>query len=150
MKRSPQLTPLSHDHHAALEVALRLRRATGATLAEATQALARFWDARGAGHFALEERLLDVTLLPGDAEWATAVGRMRDEHRVLRDAVAGLDREPSAAAARATGTLLADHVRFEERQLFPLAERRLDPRDLDAIGRALRADPAPEAPPGLG
>lgn len=40
---------------------------------------------------------------------------------------------------REVGRLLADHVRFEERELFPLVESRLDPAALADLGREIDA-----------
>jgi len=39
---------------------------------------------------------------------------------------------------RATGELLRDHVRTEERELFPLLEDRLGPSEIEALGERLR------------
>ena len=47
--------------------------------------------------------------------------------------VTGLD------GLRDCGKLLADHVRFEERELFPLIEGGLDPAALAALGREIIA-----------
>ncbi len=132
MKRSPALTSLSHDHHHALDVARRLRRATPADLDAALAYLRAFWEAEGRRHFELEERhLLDA--LP-DADWREAAGRVRREHQAIRagvESVAGLD------SAHALGDLLHDHVRFEERVLFPLLESRLSESELEALGARL-------------
>ena len=53
MKRSSELTPLSHDHHQALFVAQRLRRADHE--AEAAVELLKFWEEYGRRHFEVEE-----------------------------------------------------------------------------------------------
>jgi hypothetical protein len=41
------------------------------------------------------------------------------------------------AGAHELGTLLHDHVRFEERELFPLLEDRLSEPQLERLGAAL-------------
>jgi hypothetical protein len=43
VKRSPELTALSRDHHQALEVALRLRRVTEANLEDTVAHFVAFW-----------------------------------------------------------------------------------------------------------
>lgn len=58
MKRSPELTPLSRDHHKALEVALRLRRATAGNVDEAIEHFLAFWSHQGERHFAPRACLL--------------------------------------------------------------------------------------------
>jgi hemerythrin-like domain-containing protein len=132
MRRSAALTPLSHDHHHALDVARRLRRATLADQEDVLADLREFWADEGQRHFELEERHL-VTAL-ADPEWRLQIERMLHEHRVIRATVAtaaGVD------TAHELGTLLHDHVRFEERVLFPLLESRLSGPRLAALGAAL-------------
>lgn len=66
---------------------------------------------------------------------------MRDDHETIRAhaaALAGGDhRADVVAAARALGERLAAHVRFEERVLFELLERRLSAADLARLGAAV-------------
>ena len=137
MKRSPELAALSRDHHQALEAALRLRRATDETLESAVGHFLEFWSRQGEQHFVIEERLLLPALPDDDAEWAEATRRVRAEHREIRAGAASLADASSVRAARGVGELLAAHVRFEERTLFPLLEQRLSPRALADLGRAL-------------
>src|SRR5680860_716611 len=63
MKRDPALVSLSHDHHQALFVAQKLRRATAETLGEDRAAFLAYWEEHGRAHFRLEEEVL----LPADA-----------------------------------------------------------------------------------
>ena len=137
MKRSAELAPLSRDHHEALEVALRLRRATEETLAEVIAHFLSFWSRHGEHHFVIEERLLLPALSDDDAEWAAATQRVRDEHAEIRKRAAALPGTRSLDAARGLGELLSAHVRYEERQLFPLVEASLSRDALAALGRAL-------------
>ncbi len=58
MKRSPELAPLSRDHHVALEAALRLRRADPDTVAAAVARFGEFWRGAGERHFGIEEAIL--------------------------------------------------------------------------------------------
>ncbi len=139
MKRSPELTPLAHDHHKALFLAHRLGRAEN--LEEAIEELLAYWREQGRRHFEVEE---DV-LLPGwfegdpDAEPEHAA-RLAAEHleirRVVRRAAAG---EIGLDDLKEGAKLLHDHVRYEERELFPLIESRLDPEPLAALGAEIAA-----------
>jgi hemerythrin HHE cation binding domain-containing protein len=136
MKRSPALHDLSRDHHHALDVARRLRRAGPVDLADALASLGEFWSPQGERHFALEEDILLGAVPADDAEWAAAADRVRTEHADLRAriaTVAGLD------AAHDLGRRLHDHVRFEERTLFPALERRLGEAELERLGERLAA-----------
>ena len=58
MKRSEALVSLSRDHHHALVVAQKLRRATDATARQARDAFLAYWTDHGREHFRLEEELL--------------------------------------------------------------------------------------------
>ena len=138
MKRSAALTPLSRDHHKALAVALRLRRADGSSLDAAVAAFRSFWAGHGQRHFEIEEQVL-VPLLPDDREWQDGVRRMVGEHDRVRAAARALLDAPAADACRALGSLLDAHVRFEERELFVLLEQRLDPAALAAAGAQIDA-----------
>ena len=133
MKRSPALVPLGHDHHQALEAALRLRRATAEELDGAIARFRRFWREHGAHHFEIEEELL-LPAIAGDRELDEMAARVRREHGQIRAASESLD---TLEDAHRLGQLLTDHVRFEERELFGLIEARLDPDRLDRLGREI-------------
>jgi hemerythrin-like domain-containing protein len=141
MRRSAALAPLSHDHQHALDAALRLRRAEPASAGEAVRRFHAFFDAEGRRHFEIEEDLVLPALGAGDAEWAPAVARVRADHdaiRALADTLAG-PADDRLALARGLGQRLHDHVRFEERVLFEILERRLSPDELGRLGRAVAA-----------
>jgi hypothetical protein len=55
MKRSEALASLSRDHHHALVVAQKLRRATDATARQARDAFLTYWTGHGREHFRLEQ-----------------------------------------------------------------------------------------------
>ena len=123
MKRSAALLELSREHHTALSLALRARRAAGqggtAVATTAAQVVARF---RGELklHFDEEERWL-LPALERAGENAL-VARTLAEHGELASLVDRLGR-PDAATLLAFAEALQAHVRFEEQQLFPAAER---------------------------
>ena len=136
MKRSAALTPLSHDHHVALEVALRLRRAGADDLGTAGGGLGGVWESVAVGPVALEEELLPDALPAREAGWGEQIARMRAEHERLRALADALEQDGGdrLATAHDLGTLLNDHVRFEERELFVLLEARLAPGALQRLG----------------
>ena len=112
MKRDPRLQPLSREHHHALVLARRAMRG-GLTPGEARST---FYEML-ALHFATEEKdLVPVLRAAGRSDLAD---RMLYEHEKIRTALA---REHIATFGR----LLAEHVRFEERELFPAYEALLD------------------------
>src|SRR5688500_15211706 len=135
MKRSAALAPLSRDHHRALEIALRMRRADEATLADVTSRFRSFWSRHGEGHFDIEEQVLVPALPADDAEWREGCRRMLAEHAEMRRHARALcGPAPSVEGLRQLGQLLHDHIRFEERELFALLERRLPGHGLRAVG----------------
>jgi quercetin dioxygenase-like cupin family protein len=146
MKRARSLVPLSHDHHHALVEARRLRRAADAEEAERRAAVAaflRFFAAETVGHFRQEEEVLFPTLATaGDEAGALLVQALLD-HQRIHALTAELERgqitgKADAAVMQQLAELVEQHVRLEERQLFPLIEALVDERTL--AGLRLRAD----------
>lgn len=143
MKRDPRLRPLSDDHHQALVLARRATRAASSedpALRQATwHEVRRRFHEELAPHFAIEEHVLLPALERSGGEGDEAVRalaqRTRDEHAELRRLVGDEHREVADALAQ-FGTLLHDHVRFEERVLFMTAQDTLDDVALDAVAEA--------------
>jgi hemerythrin-like domain-containing protein len=126
VKRHRLLRPLSDDHHQALALARRARRAAegaqdAAALAKAWREVVERFAAELEPHFRVEERWLFPEL--ESAGEVTGVARARADHARLRELARG---GGGADAARELGELLERHVRFEERELFPSAERLLE------------------------
>ncbi len=138
MKRADQLAVLSREHHVALEVALRLRKATPADADAARERFLRFFDDEAREHFRAEEELL----LPAFARYVAPddqdIVRVLVEHVELRRRAGDLARGAVGLEdLHALGDLLHDHVRHEERTLFPRVESALDAEQLSALGAAL-------------
>lgn len=124
MKRHPALTPLSHDHHHALAAARRLRLAADAGDASAeAAAFARFFAEESVRHFRDEEERL-FPLVAHSEEAQPLVVRALLEHQQLH-ALARQLASGESGPMRELAELLEAHVRFEERELFPLIERLL-------------------------
>jgi hemerythrin-like domain-containing protein len=138
MKRSSALASLSRDHQHALEAALRLRRAEQESVNAAIRHFQAFFETEGRRHFEIEERCLVPALPADDPEWAAAVGRMLDDHHVVREAAGEFaTTEDRVASARSLGDRLHEHVRFEERVLFQILERRLTADELDRLAMSM-------------
>lgn len=144
MKRRPELHPLSHDHHHGLIVARRLRLASAdsGTLPEAVPVFLEAWNAEIEPHFQREEALL----LP-EVERARPghplAARTLLEHRELRALVSRLHHSAEASLAGEIARRLDEHIRFEERVLFPEVETLLPEERLVEIGRALEGTSPP-------
>lgn len=139
MKRSEALAILSRDHHHALVVAQKLKRADAETAAAASAQFLAYWATEGRRHFQLEEELL----LPAFASHGDArhplVLRVLGDHVAIRSRAAQLAAaaEPTLAALHELGSELAAHVRLEERELFPVIEAAIPAGELLALARAL-------------
>lgn len=142
MKRHPALEPLSRDHHHALVVAQRLKRADPVSAAEARAGFMTYWEAEGRNHFRHEEEILLPACVPYVAPEEPVVAKVLTEHvriRHLADAVARTDR-PRIDRLHDLGRQLDDHVRREERELFPLIERSLPDEMLGELVTLLGQD----------
>lgn len=132
VKRDPRLQDLSRDHHHALVLARQSRMAAKGTDDEVH---AQLEAARAKlehdllPHFAVEEELLLPALEAAGCLDLTE--RTRVDHARLRDLLR--DDQDARERLRRFGQLLRDHVRFEENELFPAAEGRLDAGTLTAV-----------------
>ena len=142
MRRAEALRALSRDHHVALVVARLLRRAGADDAEEARRRFLAFWEEHGRGPFRAEEEvLLPTYVLRGAEPDLDLVQRILLDHLLIRAAAARLA-GPAAGhqELNALGARLDEHVRIEERRLFPLIERALDDAELASLARALEAD----------
>jgi hemerythrin-like domain-containing protein len=132
MKRAPELGTLSEDHHHGLVHARRLRRATEGDEPHPAEATARdfldFWQKDTSIHFRKEEEVLlpVVARHGGDVSQGPLVEMLSQHARIrglvmrLSDEVEGGNFRPETL--REIGELLEEHIRLEERVVFPLVE----------------------------
>lgn len=133
MKRAAELMPLSREHHEALVLARRACEPERADPAAVRAQVLRRWAEQFEPHFAAEEQVLLPALAAAGAQ-SEARAALADHER-LRILVQGVHAgEPEAL--HAWGEAMRAHVQWEERHLFPLAERLLD---LPGIERGLHA-----------
>jgi hemerythrin-like domain-containing protein len=66
---------------------------------------------------------------------------MIKEHQLIREFILGLDKEANKDIFASLATLLSDHIRFEERQLFAYLEQILSKDQLDVIFTQLEENP---------
>lgn len=120
MPRTGALLSLSREHHSSLVLARAIRQAAesgdSATLPAMMQRIEGHWRTVLCGHFEREEQLLR---LAADAVDAESAGRILAEHAELRLLACGPCELDMSARLQRFGELLAAHVRYEERVLFP-------------------------------
>ena len=144
MKRDEHLYPLSWGPQHGLAFARQLKiflenRSKG--IEELIGQLEKFWQKELDGHFRAEEGILFPVVGLKISACRTLVERALEEHKTLRGYLEFLKAKPSEEAARQSLTwfadLLTNHIRFEERELFPLIESSLSPAEFDRIGDQL-------------
>ena len=143
--RDASLIPLTHDHHHALAACRRLRLAADeseSARALGARAFLEFFGTDGVAHFREEEELL-FPLIVEDEDALATLSRVMIEHLRLHAAVRHLSDEsvtasPSSTSMVRVATLLEDHVRFEEKVVFPLIELTVGEEGLRALTLAPR------------
>lgn len=140
MKRDRRLYRLSHDHHTGLVFAWRIKQglANEASEMQIRAYIKYFWDNDLRRHFRDEENLL----LPHLSDSDPMKIRTLQEHESIRELVHLIDvREDGRERIQQLSTIVHNHIRFEERQLFPYLEKALSAAQLNAIGAALTKSP---------
>lgn len=143
-KRHPALIPLSHDHHHGLALALRCRKhALGqlnpgdpAAMEACAAEAARFFEEKLTVHFEAEETVL-FPLMAAHEECRELVVRLEGEHRMFARLVA---RGPGGPRKFLFdfGDLLEQHIRSEERELFPAFETLVPDAEAERAGREIK------------
>ena len=123
MKSAAELMPLSREHHEALVLARRACEPERADPAALREQVLRRWSEHFEPHFAAEEQVLLAALTAAGA--GTEASAALQDHEALRALVQRL-REGEPGSLTAWGDAMREHVQWEERHLFPLAERLLD------------------------
>jgi len=141
IKRSEHLIRLSREHHSGLLFCWKIRQGLkkNADAERIRKYVEYFWHHDLADHFSEEEEILFALMKDDDK-----VKKALQEHveiKALIDAV-------TKKTAPETGlfTNLADavdnHIRYEERDLFPYLENAFAPEQLVKIGEQLNAAPS--------
>jgi len=130
MKRDPRLRSLSSDHHRALVMARKMDRVAGMKVIDPVmlREIKTFCRDELQPHFAHEEQaLLPALMQHGET---LLVDRTLREHARMTELARTLDRRE---ALQELAHLLREHVRFEEQQLFDVAQTKLSEVELESI-----------------
>lgn len=136
IKRSEQLAPLSRDHHEALLLVWKIRQGikNETPVQEIAAYVHWFWNNHLHLHFSQEENLL-LPHLPESDEMAK---QLKEEHQLIREMVVA---HPDISSLTLLADKMNDHIRFEERKLFPHIERKLSADQLNSIYKQLEHQP---------
>jgi hemerythrin-like domain-containing protein len=147
MKRTAEVRGLSEDHHHGLVEARRLRRAVsgeGVDPTETSGAFLDFWQNDTSTHFRKEEEVLLPVLARhgGNLLGQEQVVEMLAQHAEIRGLVMELSDEVEGRGARpetlqTIGERLEEHIRLEERKVFPMLEESLSREALEEISARL-------------
>lgn len=141
MKRAHQLQPLSRQHHLGLNLSHHAKHCSDKRhhIDKHWQKLTSYIQDMST-HFQIEDHLIATALKPyqnTNPDVATALETLNKQHLLLLKLICTSQNQTiTAAHVKALGTLLYDHIRFEERILFPLAETYLTTETLDLIYQA--------------
>ena len=138
MKRNKNLTNLSSEHHDGLVIALRINKALDKTekYPIIINYIKHLWSSLK-NHFKQEEdNFLKSDNIDKDNP---LIKRMLDEHNRFEELVNKLSPESKTLKddLKEFAELLNDHIRFEERELFPYVENSLTDEELKQVGENL-------------
>jgi hemerythrin-like domain-containing protein len=139
IKRSPQLAPLSREHHDGLLFAWKIKQGieNRASLDVMRKFTLWYWKHHIKPHFFQEEKIL-LPYLPDNDPMAI---RLHEEHNYIRELILGLDDEADQRTLIILSDLLNKHIRFEERELFVHLEKILTLEQLENIFTQLEKHP---------
>jgi hemerythrin-like domain-containing protein len=140
IKRSKQLTPLSKDHHDGLLFAWKIRQGlkNGADIKLIAEYVQWFWKNHLEEHFREEEQIL-APHIPADNE---LLKQMFDEHENIEAMIHINENIPDGIMLADLAQAIDDHIRFEERVLFPYAEKIILEQELNLIYEQLPKEKA--------
>jgi len=136
IKRNESIVKLSRDHHFTLLFCWKIRMGikNKTESSRMVQYVRYFWEAHMQPHFKEEEEILFAPLKDD------MVKRALDEHVLITQSIVALSVLPPGNIIdklKQFADLVDNHVRYEERQLFPHIENRLTAEQLEAIGLQL-------------
>lgn len=141
MQRHAALAGLSEEHHHGLVWSRRLSRfAAGESESPAADVIDEFlsvWEREINPHFRREEEVVLPVFARTDHYWVAGIQEMLRQHVELRRNIWLLREDPHPDVIRQTGELLREHIRLEEREVFPLIQLEADEPLLARIGELL-------------
>ncbi|MCY4389908.1 MAG: hemerythrin domain-containing protein [Desulfurellaceae bacterium] len=147
-KRHPSLVPLSREHHHGLLLAFRIKHGLPKTRRphdspqEQAADTVHFFKSGLASHFAAETDILFPSIRAMQPQASALLDRLIQEHTAMRELVHHIARQ-SPDGSQLTellasfGTLLEQHIRCEERDLFPVYEAHVSEAEATRIEHAI-------------
>ena len=147
MKRAKQLQPLSRQHHLGLSLSTKAKKCSNdlEQINQHWKALSHYIKQDMASHFKLEDDLIVSALLPYQSHNMAVKNTLQTlatQHQQLHQLIIQGEKlqqqnqQPSQQQVIELATALYEHIRFEERQFFPLAQSLLSSQQLEEIYNA--------------
>jgi len=139
IKRSPQLQPLSREHHDGLLFVWKLKQGleNHTPVDKLKEYTSWYWRHHIKPHFFQEEKILIPLMPPGHP----MSHQLKKEHDYIRELILAIDREPDRHDFNRLANLVETHIRFEERELFHFLEAHLTEAQLTGIFEQLEQHP---------
>lgn len=136
IKRSIYIQPLSRDHHFGLLFCWKIRKGLKQNIASERikQYVAYFWNNHLQEHFREEEEHLFYKV--EDAMCREGLQQHQAIETLIQQ-ITGSQAAPAPEQLDQLADAVDNHIRFEERKLFPHLEAVLDEQELVRIGAAL-------------
>jgi hemerythrin-like domain-containing protein len=135
IKRSEHIVTLSKDHHFSLLFCWKIRSGVKAQIEpiRIIKYVQYFWEQHMKPHFMAEETFLFTPVKDIQVEKALS------QHAAIREQINSLSADAQDVVIRLStlADMVDDHVRYEERELFPHLESILSNAQLETIGKAL-------------
>ena len=134
MLRDSSLIPLSRQHHNGLALCVLSRRglaadSSPANIRKVAKHVIDQFELEMVNHFEIEERVLFPECGP-----LPIIDELLADHRSYEALIAQLRTEPSIELMEQIFTLLTQHIRREEKELFEQVQRILPRETLDRMG----------------
>lgn len=140
IKRNVNIVKLSQDHHASLLFCWKIRQGIKYHIEfdRLKQYVEYFWNTHFSEHFKEEEQFLFKSFIDENVEKAI------EDHHKIKELISKLSYEIPGKRNELLSELadtVNQHVRFEERILFPHLEKKLSDEQLEIIGTQINEEP---------
>jgi len=141
IKRNQHISRLSKDHHFTLLFSWKIRQGlrNGVDIERIKKYVHYFWHHDMQSHFREEDEILFACLKD------EKVQKAMEEHQQIKmqvgEVLKTLEKEEASGQLAILADTIDDHVRYEERVLFPHLEKNLTTFQLESIGGKLKKQP---------
>ena len=137
MKRAEQLQDLSREHHDSLVMAKRIAEVAeggdDTEILEAIETVKNYYETELEVHFQHEERTIFAPIFKEYREHTGIATQLLKEHGAMRMLMPKLHVASAREDLAEFATMLKNHTRMEERELFPIVESNFSDEQLDAV-----------------